>query len=165
MSRIDQMQRLFDLREVKVDGLKLDITTARTALSRMEERLAVTERALVQASEHNQLDFDELFDATIDVEDPHSRLTSVTRTILQNRRTLEMARRDHRDAYDDAEEARLHLSRRTQAFMEAQAQLDGIESLLDRERQQQQAIDDDKADDDALDQFAAHDKGRTEWAL
>ena len=163
MTRVLQMERLMGLRRVKVEGLLAEVGAARSKMNLAQARIDATLDDITAAQSRLSMDFDELFEKT-KVDDPHSRLQSVTRTIVQCRHEVEIARRAHAQAIDEADAARAQLTLRSKAYTTAKAQLDGIDTLLAGERAALQVVEDDNADDAALEQYAASDQGRSSWA-
>jgi len=95
---------------------------------------------------------------------PQDDLMDWMREVVGCRNEVEIARRAHVEAMQEADFARAQLAKRSKAYTTAKAQLDGIGTLLVGERAALQVLEDDKADDAALEQFAASDHGRASWA-
>lgn len=164
MTHTHQIEQLHNMRQTKVNGLLNKQIGAR-------QNCDMTARAHDQAVQRYETmrttaphDFGALFEATSDLDDPHSRFQSVARTVLQNRRTIEAARRAMMDAEEVAAQAQLHLQHVTQDLTLAKSQLEAITVVLDGLIQQQQIHADNQADEAALDDFAARPNRKTLWA-
>lgn len=155
MTQLQQIQCMFDLRKVKVDGLRLAVAAAQSERSRAHDEVEAADAALQVASAANNKDFDALFAAADESDDPHTRLQTVQRTLLQNRRAQEAARRRSISARAALEEAMSALRDRVQDLNVALAQLDAVEDRMKDAAQVADALAQDQADDLALETLAA----------
>lgn len=163
MTRLEQIARLSDLRKTKAETLKFNVAAARASLTSAEAGAQKAASDFERTKEQSILDFDALYDSAKDVTNPQNKLESVNRSLLQHRLAVEAARRDLENAQNEVHVARTRLQAATRSYTAAQAQLEGIDTLLQSERLDAEALEDDKADDAALEQFAAINRGRSAW--